>query len=397
MAPTLTQPRQAAPPQRYMQGVAVPASSVRPAEFMLKTRRQTLPEKSQVYAGLGLTDTFELKKSGIIAGIFIRFTGSLVITLPTGTAATSFRWPYDLIKACRFTANGQANVINVSGLKLKAREIMGNKDLDDRGVSQSFNNATITQGSLALASELWGVGAGQTAIGAATYPVDLNWFVPVAEDQIDLAGAIFAATSSTDLTLAIDWESAANLFNLTGTATAALSGTVTIEVQKYTIPMGADGEIVVPDLSTFHSLIQSRYTGLASGGNEPRIVGQGAGKTLLRVFFQVYTGAGPTATPLAINDTNYGELAWRYGSNETPEDVLTGQMLRYINEREYNIDMGGRWGFGVWDYASTNAFRDAVDLGNAAEFRLLLTLLGSPTTPAAEVVQETIFSAGAGG
>jgi hypothetical protein len=392
---TLTQPRTA--PQRYMQGIAVPASSVRGAEFMARTRRQTLLEGARAYAGLGLTDTFELKKSGIIAGIYIRFTGNLVIALPTGTAAATFRWPYDLIKAVRFTANGQANIINCSGLKLKAREAMGNKDIDDRGVSNSFNGATITQGSLALASELWGVGANATAIPANTYPVDLCWFVPVAEDQIDLNGAIFAATSSTDLTLAIDWEAAANLFALTGTATATLTGTVQVETQKYTIPIGADGEIVVPDLSSFHSLIQSRVTGLAAGANELRLIGQGAGKTLLRTYFQVFTGAAPAVTPLAMNDTNYGELAWRYGSNETPEDVPTGQLLRYVNERTYNVDVGGRWGFGAWDFAAANAFRDAVDMGNAAELRLLITLAGAPTTPAVEIVQETIFAAGAGG
>jgi hypothetical protein len=361
------------------------------------TRRQTLMEASRAYAGLGLTDTVELKKSGIIAGIFVRFQGSLVITLPTGTAATTYRWPYDLIKACRFTANGQANVINCSGLKLKAREAMGNRDLDDRGVSQSFNGATITQGSLSLASELWGVGSNASAIPANTYPVDLVWFVPVAEDEVDLSGAIFAATSSTDLTLSIDWESAANLFVLTGTATATLTGTVTVETQKFTIPVGDAGQIVVPDLSNFHSMIQSRIVGLAAGNNELRLVGQGAGKTLLRTFFQVFTGTAPTVVPLALNDTNYGELAWRYGSNETPEDVPTGQLLRYINERMYNLDLGGRWGFGCWDFVSSNAFRDAVDMGNAAELRLLITLAGSPATPALEVVQETVFSAGAGG
>lgn len=384
-------------PQRYMQGIAVPAESVQPMQFMARTRRQTLMEASRAYAGLGLTDTIELKKSGIIAGIFIRFQGSLVIALPTGTAATTYRWPYDLIKACRFTANGQANVINCSGLKLKAREAMGNRDLDDRGVSQAFNGATITQGTLSLASELWGVGANATAIPANTYPVDLVWFVPVAEDEVDLSGAIFAATSSTDLTLSIDWESAANLFALTGTATATLTGTVTVETQKFTIPVGDNGAIVVPDLSNFHSMIQSRIVGLAAGNNELRLVGQGAGKTLLRTFFQVFTGTAPAVTPLALNDTNYGELAWRYGSNETPEDVPTGQLLRYINERMYNLDLGGRWGFGCWDFVSSNAFRDAVDMGNAAELRLLITLAGSPTTPALEVVQETVFSAGAGG
>ena len=37
-----------------------------------------------------------------------------------------------------------------------------------------------------------------------------------------------------------------------------LLGTMTVVSKKFSIPVGADGEIVVPDLSMFHSLIQSR-------------------------------------------------------------------------------------------------------------------------------------------
>lgn len=383
-------------PVRYMQGIAVPSESVRPAEFFARTRRRTFNEGSQTWNGFGGQNTWELKKSDIIAVAVIRFSGSLVVTPGTGTAASTARWPYDMLKAVRFTANGASNVINASGLKLKAREQMKRVDLSDRGVTQTIGGVSVNQGTFAQATESWGVGSNTSALAGGTYPVNLHWVVPIAEDEIDLSGAIFAATSSTDLTIQIDMETAANLFALTGNATVALTGTIQCTTVKYSIPIGADGQIVVPDLSLFHSFIQSRTTQLGTGGNETRLIGQGAGKTLLRVLFQTWNGT-PSA-PLQMSDANYGEIAWRYGSNETPDDYLTGTVLRFINERTYNADVGGQWGIGAIDFSAENAFRDAVDMGTTSDLRLLTTLQSTLTltNPAFEYAQETIFQAGAG-
>lgn len=385
-------------PTRYMQGIAVPAESVRPPEFFARTRRRTFNEGSQSWGGFGTQSTWELKKSDILAVGVLRFSGSLVLTPGTGTIASTARWPYDLPKAVRFTANGASNVINVSGLKLKLREYQKKSDLTDRGVTQTIGGVSVSQGTLSTAGESWGVGSNTSALGAGTYPVELYWIVPIAEDEIDLSGAIFAATSSTDLTTQVDWESLSNLFTLTGNATATMTGTVQLTSIKYSIPIGSDGQIVVPDLSLFHSYIQSRTTQIGNGTNEVRLIGQGAGKTLLRTSFQVWNGTAPGA-PLAMTDANFGEIAWRYGSNETPDDYLSGRVLRYINERQYNTDVGGQWGFGAVDFANENAFRDAVDMGTTSDLRWVFNIQNSVslTTGAAfEYTQETIFQAGAG-
>jgi hypothetical protein len=256
--------------------------------------------------------------------------------------------------------------------------------------------ASVTQGTLSQSSESWGVGSNTTNLADGSYPVDLYWVVPIAEDEVDLSGAIFAATSSTDLTIQIDMETAANLFALTSNAAVTLTGNIQTTTIKYSIPLGSDGQIVVPDLSLFHSYIQSRTTQLGTGGNEVRLIGQGAGKTLLRTTFQTWNGS--PSSPLAMTDTNYGEIAWRYGSNETPDDYLSGSVLRQINERTYNTDIGKVWGFGTIDFAAENAFRDAVDMGTTSDLRLLATIQSGVTlsNAAFEYVQETIFQAGAG-
>lgn len=392
MATTNTQPR-------YMQGVAVPAESVRPTEFFARTRRKVVTEKSVTFAGLGLTDFLEIRKSDILAEIIIKFSGTLTTTHSAGNVTPTYRWPYDLIKALRFTANGQSNLINVSGLKLKAREFMAVATRDDRGLSQSYGGSTVTQGTLSMSSEAWGLSPGTASTTAGSYPVELFWKVPVAEDQVDLSGAIFAATASTDLTVFIDWETSANLFTTSGGDTVALTGTVSFIPVKYTIPIGPDGEIVVPDLSLFHSLIQARTTSVAVGDNEIRLTGQGQGKSLLRVFYQWWANGSSYATaPLVANATNFGHQSWRFASNEMPDDWLDARTLRQANEALYNADIGALWGFMCHDFAALNAFRDVVDEGTASELRIM-TNLGSGATvsgPAVEYVQETIYAAGQG-
>lgn len=383
-------------PMRYMQGIAVPPESVRPPEFFDKTRRHFQPEAQRNFAGLGQQDVVEIKKSDIVAGIKITFAGTLTIT-GAGVSSTA-RWPYDLIRQLRFTANGQSNIINVSGLKLKAREFMARGDRTDRGVEQVLGGVTRRQGTLASASESWGVGSAG-AVAAGAYDVQLMFWVPVCDDEVDLAGAIFAATSTTDLNLTIDWETVGNLF--TGYAAGTpptLTGQLVVESLKYSIPQGGDGSIVIPDLSVFHSLVQTRASGsLAVGDNEPRIIGQGAGKSLLRAFFQVWNGAGVGA-PLAMNATNFSRQAWRYAGNETPDEYATGQVLRMMNERMYSTDIGGLWGFGSHEFAYENAFRDVVDMGTTSELRLLVGIQNGVAlvSPAIEYVVETIYKAGAG-
>lgn len=394
-----------AAPSQSMQGIVVPASSVNPQEFFRRTRRQTFPIKTIAFAGLGNTDNIPMLQTGIIAGLTVKFSGSLVVTLGGGTAATTSRWPYDLIRALRFSANGQSNLVNCSGGKLKARDIMARGDLTDRGVSRGVGGASpgtaTTQGTLSLAAENWGVGQNVTAIVGAptTYPVELEWYIPVAFDQVTLLGAIFAQTASTDLNIAIDWAPPTDLFVLTGAATAALTGTLVIEATVFSIPQGSDGSIVVPDLSMFHSLIQSRWSTIANGDNEIRLAGQGVGRQLLRVFFQTWSGTIPTASaPLAVNATNYGPVKWLFGGNDTPEVLTDGQHLRYMNERLFDCDLGGVQGFGVWDFASENAFRDSVDEGAATELRLGLNIPNAVvlTQPFTEYVQETAFAGAVG-
>lgn len=387
-------------PTVSLQGIVVPASSVNPEAFFAATRRLTFMQRSFGYSGLGGSDNVTILQTGIIGGITVRFTGALTVTPGTGTVATTARWPYDLLKAGRLSANGQSNLINCGGWALKARDIMGRGDLTDRGVERGISGAspgtTRRQGTLSLAAEEWGVGQNVTAIAGGTFDVDLSWFIPVAFDQVNLVGAVFAQTSSTDLNLALDWGSQADLFTLTGNATVALTGTVRVEGVAYSIPQAPNGDVIVPDLSVFHSLIQTRFAGPANGLNEIRLAGQGVGRQLMRVFWRTFNGT--VGAPLPLTAANFGQVGWRFGGNDTPEVWHSGQALRFFNERIFNADLGGLQGFAVLDFSHENAFRDSIDEGAATELRFLLEIASGVAlvSPVVEYVQETMFAGAAG-
>lgn len=383
-------------PTAVMQGIEVPASSIDPANFFRLTRRLSIPFSTGTYAGLGQTDNIQLLQTGIVSGVTLKYSGTLTVTPGTGTVASTYKWPYGLLKNVKFSANGQSNLLNAGGWHWKMREIAQRGDLNDRGVSQFIGGTSPgtarTQGTLSLASESWGVGQGVTGIGAGSYPVEIEVYLPVAFDDLNLLGAIFAQTSATDLVIAVDYAALADLFTLTGNAAVSLSLNRIAEAKLYTIPQGPNGNVIVPDLSAFHSVIQTRYGTPTNGLNEVRLSGQGVGKQMLRLWFQTWNNGAP----LPLTASNYGQVGWRFGGNDTPETMPDGQLLRYTAEKLFNSDVGALQGIGVWDFCSENAFRDSVDQGTATELRFLMEILNGVTLTGAytEYVVETV-SAGA--
>lgn len=384
-----------------LQGIQVPKAVTDPDAFMRATRRQVLQNMIFSYAGLGSTDTKQLLQVGIISGISLKLSGSVTVTPGAGTVASTARWPYDLAKSVRLSANGQSNLINVGGWDLKVRDIMGLGDLTDRGVVRGIGGASpgtqVNQGTLSLANENWGVGQAVTAIPGGTYSIELHLFVPVAFDQKNLVGAIFAQTSSTELALNIDWASQSELFVTTGNATVSLALTVVVEVISYTIPQ-AQGGIIVPDLSVFHSLIKSRFPNPGNGTNEVKLAGQGVGRQLMRLYWRLFNGNGQASAPLPVNASNMGQVGLRFGGNDTPELLGDGLHLAELNERLFCADLGSKQGYAVLDFCSEFALRDTYDEGLASELRFLHEIPNAVAlaSPYFEYVQETLFAGAAG-
>lgn len=389
-----------------MQGVDVPASSIDPKSFFANTRRKRFNEKSiATFAGVGNSDSFTIKQSGIIAALDIHVSAQLTVTPSTGSVATTTRWPYDLIKRLIVSANGTTNLVSVSGAKLAAYRFIANPNLTDRGIPRGIGGAspgTATyQGTLSLNSENWGVGQNVTAIANGNYDVELYFRVPLAFDLVKLLGAVFGQTQATSLNVEIDWNSLATLFTIVSPATVVFTTcSVVCEGIVFSIPYGPDGNIVVPNLSAFHKLIQYQDTAVGAAAYASILQGQGVGQLLQRVLFQLWSGSTPAYVP--ITSTNFpGLFGWQYGGDQQPEaweaNAPAGgggsHLMRLWNEDIYGTDIGLQ-GFGCLDFASHWLARDAVDEATATNLALLLNP-ASVSSPVLEVVQETI-SAGTG-
>lgn len=373
-----------------MQGIAIPAAILDDREFKRRTRRHIQQEKVISFTlGQNTQDVVSLRKSDILSEVILHFTGTLTIT---GTTVASLAaWPYDLFKNIKFSANGASQLISASGWSLRARELAKDEGLSDRGVTQTIGASPRSQGTLSLACESWGVGSQVSALAAGTYTVDLVIVLPVAEDPFDLTGAIFLQSATADLTVEINWAQLADVFTQ-NTGTAALTGNCQVLTVKQNIPT-ANGAIIVPDLSTFHSYVESQEVALQNGENEVRITGQGAGKSVLRMIYRLLNG-NPSA-PVPMTAANFGLQAWRYATSETPDQYVDGSALRILNERMYSADLGGLAGFGVHEFAKAG-FRDVVDMGTTAELRLVSNILSSVTLsqPKLKYAVESLFSAG---
>jgi hypothetical protein len=393
----VTQP----PPSLTFQGIVVPGSSLNPAAFFAGTRRQTVLQKTAgQWQGFGNTDVVDTLRAGILSSYKVKVTGTLVVNAGTGSVATTARWPYGLVRAARFQANGQSNLINADGWHLRAREQMANPEISDRGVIEGIGGASPgtqrQQGTLSLNSESWGVGSNVSAVPTASYPVELSFSIPVSYEQKMLTGAVFCQTQSTTLELNLDWANLTDLFTLTGNATVVFTPSFTVEAEMFTIPSDGKGGMWLPNLSAFHSFIQSKApNAISNGNNEITLAGQGVGRQLMRVAWRTQNGTPPV--PIVPATATIQNPYWRYGTNTTPETWLDGLSLRYQNERDYDCDIGAFAGFECIDMDRTWGFRDSVDEGSATEIRFGYTIGSgvSLTAPACEYSQDVILAGAA--
>jgi hypothetical protein len=389
------------PSAPLIQGVTSPNVVVDPPNFYAATRRLKFPMRSlTAISGLGTVDTVQLRQTGIVAALEVRVQGTITFGGTIGTTTMSYEWPFNLIQEARLSANGQSNLLRCRGLTIRALEFITNPKIDDSGISKSFGGTAFTTGTLALSCDDWGTSGvnvlapGTNVAAVGTFTVDLTFFMSVAADPVSLIGAVYAQSQATNLTLEIQWATQAQIVSaLGGAATFASALNWGVTGVAYSIP-NVNGNYLVPDLSMFHQVAETRFGGMAQGTNEPLLPGTGVGRKLMRVVHNVYSGAVPT--PLALTSANFNTVGWAYGGSDVPEGYPAGQSLRAANVRLAGVDLGQLWGLGCWDFATQFALRDIVDEGATSDLRIQLGLVSAPTSGYAQIAQETLFAAPVG-
>ncbi|HEX6869893.1 MAG TPA: hypothetical protein VF163_02240 [Micromonosporaceae bacterium] len=389
------------PSAPLIQGVTSPDVAVDPAAFYAATRRMRYPMRSlTAIAGLGSTDSVQLRQTGIVDMLEVRVQGTITFGGTITGTTMSWEWPFNLVKEFRLSANGQSNLVRARGLSIRCLEFVRNADINDNGVTKTINATSVQAGTLFLPCDDWGTSS-SNALSPSTdvpatgaYTVDLTFFIPVAMDQVSLVGAVYAQSSATNLSLDVQWATQDDLLEaLGGSATFASSLNWSVVGRVYSIP-NVGGKYVVPDLSQFHQLAESRQGGLVQNTNEPLLSGTGVGRRLMRLLFNVYSGSEPA--PLAMTAANFNRVGWAYGGADVPESYDNGTGLRAENIRVTGTDIGGQWGFGLWDFASQFALRDSIDEGATSDLRVQIGLVSSPTSGYAQILQETLFAAPVG-
>lgn len=385
-------------PLANIQGVPAGGAQVDSDNFFKYTKRQRGLMSAQIgaFAGIGEQDFMSMKQTGILAALDIRFVGSVTITPGSGTVASTYKWPYSFLKALQLTGNGQTNLINVNGQFLKARELVANASLNDRGVPKTIAGSTVYQGTYSLNQESWGVGQASTGLTSGTYDLDLCWRVPVAWDMLRLSGSLFLQTSATSVDVTYAWAPLSDLFTLTGNAAVTFAGSVLAEGVVFNIPL-VGGTPVVPDgLQVFHSFTQNQTTDIGETTNQTVLAGQGNNKKLMRVFGQIWTGATGPGVPLGMSSADQGQIGWGYGLNNTPEIYQDGLSMAVDLERAYSSDLAAYQGMFVLDFARHWAARDSIDESQASQIFVQTTPLISLTVPQMQYAQEIIISAASG-
>lgn len=387
------------PSAPLIQGVQSPNYTVNPPAFYGATRRLRFAMSGgKAIAGLGNTDSVQLRQTGIIAGLEVRVYGTITFGGTIGTTTMSYDWPFNLIQECRVSANGQSNLIRARGLTLRALELAVNPKLDDSGIDKSFGGSTVNTGTLAFPTDDWGTSStnvaapGTNVAAIGTYTVDLSFFIPLAADPVTLIGSVFAQSSATNLTLDLQWATQSAIISALGaSATFASALNWSVTGVAFSIPQ-VNNQFVVPDLSTFHQIAEASSGGLVQGPNQYLLPGTGVGRRLMRATQQVIS----SSAPVALNATNYTTVGWAYGGSDTPEQYQTGQDARVSAYRTAGVDLGGRWGLMLWDFASQFALRDLIDEGATSDLRLEFSLVSAPTSGKVWVAQETMFAAPVG-
>lgn len=369
-----------------------------PGLFYAATRRMRFSMRGlTAIAGLGSIDSTTLRQTGIVTSLEIRVTGTVVFGGTIAGTSMSYEWPFNLIREITLSANGQSNLIKARGLSIRTLEFVMNPRLDDTGLAATFTSTAVTSGTLKLPCDDWGTSGvnalnpGATVAATGTYTVDLTFFVPVAADPVSLIGAVYAQSSATNLSCDLSWNVQASLLTLGGAATVAFALSFMITGRAFSIPQ-VNGQLVVPDLSQFHQVSEVRFGGFIQGVQEPLLSGTGTGRRLLRAMFNVYS----SGVPLAMNAANFSTVSWAYGGNDVPETYPNGTSLRAENIRVAGVDIGGNWGWGLWDFANQFALRDTIDEATTSDLRLQIGLVNAPTGGACQIVQETIFAASVG-
>lgn len=299
---------------------------IAPAIFDEATILNVWQSATKALPAYAASDGFDLPGRGLLAEIEIVFTGTLTVTIGTGGVTATDYWPYGLLDNIRFSVNG-SNLLNANGMSYDfRRQVISRKAVDAMTVSPS-------------------------AAGPNT--VEIHWVLPVADNMMNLWGAIL--TQSDDLYARLDYTVASNakLFTMTGTATAAITGNIQLTYYAYDVPIvpiqGQGERGVLPDTDVLHRFSEFSVPVVSNGDTELRLQ-QTAGEVERIYLFLDNVGS-------LMDPSTWNTIRFQFAETEEPTTWGAKQLLSR-NARNYLNRITPKCA--VIDFAYWNQRRDAL-------------------------------------
>jgi hypothetical protein len=303
--------------------------------FADKTRRKVI-NLGSVAKGTTNPISFEIPKTGLLAGIFINITG---------TVAGVIAAPNPLGKACivrrvRLLANAGLNLIDISGPEYHYLL---------RDYIDGYADPAVSSDA-------------RSAVAAAAF--DVSMYLPVAYNSRDPLGLVLLQNEQTQLILQVEFEADATV-----DPAAVVTATVQPFIELFTVPPKAED---MPPLNTAHTIIGDERVVAGAGDYEykwPR------GNT----YVQVLHGLG-----MAVAGAD-GFSAARYVINQSDliEGIYTPNELDLAFEKSHGrtrlpgtvaFDFAGTSGLGMFGSA-----RDLVYSQMVTDISSIITATGAGT------------------
>lgn len=373
----------------FMRNLPSAGYQVNEPVFNRETERNDVPLQPLTFGAQLLGSAkqdLRLPNNGLLTAINLLFKGSLVVTTATGACTSTYQWPWNLFKRITLNANGQTSLISAEGLDLRVRrQRMYRNPREELSSAIATDTVGTVQQTGAAGNPIPG------AITANTYAIVLEWQVPIVHDDESLVGALFAQSDQNYLSLSVTPAQTADLFTITGTSTATITGTLYPTVTFFDIPIVPTQQgdmVVIPSLAWLHGYLSADQPYANTGDvKTPFIRTDGQ---LLAFMFYLDNGGAAQIAPTVLS-----EVRFAYGGNRKPRVFNPVEQLLSKMVRDYNGLLKPNWL--AFDFEADNAARDLVYPKGVSELAVEVNIPAGTTINAnarVHFVEETLFAGG---
>jgi hypothetical protein len=332
----------------------------RAAAFNAATRQKFTSVPSQAFAASAPMQ-FILPRVGLLARLFLHFSGTLTVTLGAGSAVVAPRGPWQLANRLRLLANSTLAIVDLSGFGAYVANLLtdwAGSESRPGSYAAAFTATNQPQYDPPAIAEV-----ARYAVAAGANTIDFTLELPVKLSESDPIGLIVAQNPQTTLTLEVQQGAIADLVTLAGGATATLTGTWSVAVEYFEAP--AD-PAAMPDM-TFVHVWQETRTAVGNTGAVPvRLL---TGDTYLQVAHIVQLNgtlnrADVERSRIVLNDA------------DSPYSLERWFQL-YLQRRRYGKDLPE--GVFVHDFFVPETTRDMLNSALYSDLKSELTIAGTAT------------------